>query len=182
MPATGCTARADPSLKGSFALRFIVADWGTTRFRGYLLENETILDQVSSNEGVSALQTGPASRRVPAPMRTLAEGRARRAGAAGRHGGKPRGLGRGALCHLPCRPGGNRQGARCRWISENGRKGYIVPGLFCEPAPGRRRRDARRGDAGSRRRHRERADLRRRHASQMDRDAATGASSASPPT
>ena len=39
-------------------MRFIVADWGTTRFRGYLLENETILDQVSSNEGVSALQKG----------------------------------------------------------------------------------------------------------------------------
>ena len=39
-------------------MRFIVADWGTTRFRGYLLENETILDQVSSNEGVSALRQG----------------------------------------------------------------------------------------------------------------------------
>ena len=39
-------------------MRFIVADWGTTRFRGYLLENETILDQVSSDEGVSALQKG----------------------------------------------------------------------------------------------------------------------------
>ena len=39
-------------------MRFIVADWGTTRFRGYLVENETILDQVSSDEGVSALQKG----------------------------------------------------------------------------------------------------------------------------
>ena len=39
-------------------MRFIVADWGTTRFRGYLIENETILDQVSSDEGVSALQKG----------------------------------------------------------------------------------------------------------------------------
>ena len=39
-------------------MRFIVADWGTTRFRGYLIENETILDEVSSNEGVSALQKG----------------------------------------------------------------------------------------------------------------------------
>ena len=39
-------------------MRFIVADWGTTRFRGYLIENETIVDQVSSQEGVSALQPG----------------------------------------------------------------------------------------------------------------------------
>ena len=39
-------------------MRFIVADWGTTRFRGYLMENETVLDQVSSNEGVSALEKG----------------------------------------------------------------------------------------------------------------------------
>jgi hypothetical protein len=29
-----------------------------TRFRDYLIENETILDQVSSKEGVSALQKG----------------------------------------------------------------------------------------------------------------------------
>jgi 2-dehydro-3-deoxygalactonokinase len=32
---------------------------GTARFRGYLIENETVLDQVPSNEGVSALQKGP---------------------------------------------------------------------------------------------------------------------------
>ena len=39
-------------------MRIIVADWGTTRFRGYLIEDETILDQVSSRDGVSALQKG----------------------------------------------------------------------------------------------------------------------------
>ena len=39
-------------------MRFIVADWGTTRFRGYLVENETILDRVASDEGVSQLQAG----------------------------------------------------------------------------------------------------------------------------
>ena len=39
-------------------MRFIVADWGTTRFRAYLVEDETILDRVASDEGVSALQAG----------------------------------------------------------------------------------------------------------------------------
>jgi 2-keto-3-deoxy-galactonokinase len=40
-------------------MRFIVADWGTARLRGYLIENKTNLDQVPSNDGVSALQKGP---------------------------------------------------------------------------------------------------------------------------
>ena len=70
-------------------MRFIVADWGTTRFRGYLIENETILDQVSSDEGVSALQKGQHRDVFPRPC------------AAGRHGGKPRWLGRGSLRLLP---------------------------------------------------------------------------------
>ena len=39
-------------------MRFIVADWGTSRFRGYLVENETILDRVASDEGVSNLKAG----------------------------------------------------------------------------------------------------------------------------
>src|SRR4051812_28949485 len=43
---------------GAPALRFIVADWGTTRFRGYLIENEAIRDQVLSKEGVSAVHKG----------------------------------------------------------------------------------------------------------------------------
>jgi 2-dehydro-3-deoxygalactonokinase len=40
-------------------MRFIVADWGTAHLRGYLIENETVLDQVPSNDGVSAPQKGP---------------------------------------------------------------------------------------------------------------------------
>ena len=39
-------------------MRFIVADWGTTRFRGYLVENETILERTESQEGVSNLEEG----------------------------------------------------------------------------------------------------------------------------
>jgi 2-dehydro-3-deoxygalactonokinase len=38
--------------------RFIVADWGTTRFRAYLVDGTTIVDSVQSPEGVSALKAG----------------------------------------------------------------------------------------------------------------------------
>jgi 2-dehydro-3-deoxygalactonokinase len=33
-------------------LRFIVADWGTSRFRAYLVDDGAIVDRVSSDEGV----------------------------------------------------------------------------------------------------------------------------------
>ena len=126
------------------------------------IENETILDQVSSDEGVSALQKRPASRRVPAPMRALARrpSPTRRccssawseAARAGSRRPMP-----------PARPGPAEIAKAMMPVDlESGRKGYIVPGLFCEPAPGRRRRDARRGDARSRLRRRERARSARR--------------------
>ena len=121
---------------GSPAMRFIVADWGTAHFRGYLIENETVLDQISSNEGVSALQKRSASRCVPESMRAMARDRARRAGAPRRHGGKPRGLARGAVRHLPrqARPRSPRHW--CRWIWRTAAEAKSSPGLFCEPAPG----------------------------------------------
>ena len=103
-------------------MRFIVADWGKARFRGYLIENETVLDQISSNEGVSTLQKRSASRCVPASMRAMARDRARRAGAPRRHGGKPRGLARGTVCHLPSGPAEIAQ-ALVPVDLENGRKG-----------------------------------------------------------
>ena len=39
-------------------MRFILADWGTSRFRAYLVEDGAILDRVSSDEGVSELSAG----------------------------------------------------------------------------------------------------------------------------
>ncbi|MFL4975737.1 MAG: 2-dehydro-3-deoxygalactonokinase, partial [Microvirga sp.] len=39
-------------------MRFILVDWGTTRFRAFLVDGETIVDRVSSDEGVSALREG----------------------------------------------------------------------------------------------------------------------------
>jgi len=38
--------------------RFILVDWGTTRFRAFLVEGASILDRVASQEGVSALVEG----------------------------------------------------------------------------------------------------------------------------
>ena len=39
-------------------MRFIVADWGTSRFRAYVVEDGAIVDRVASDEGVSALKPG----------------------------------------------------------------------------------------------------------------------------
>src|SRR5829696_4192820 len=38
--------------------RFILVDWGTSRFRAFLINGETIVERVSSEEGVSALRQG----------------------------------------------------------------------------------------------------------------------------
>lgn len=39
-------------------MRFVVADWGTTRFRAYLVADGAVLERVSSDEGISALRAG----------------------------------------------------------------------------------------------------------------------------
>jgi 2-dehydro-3-deoxygalactonokinase len=116
-------------------LRFIVADWGTTRFRGYLLENETVLDQVSSNEGVSALQKGQhrdvflkhcghwLKAEPDAPVLLVGMVGSREGWAEAPYATCPAGPAEIAKALVPV-------------DLENGRKGYIIPGLFCEPAPG----------------------------------------------
>jgi len=116
-------------------LRFIVADWGTTRFRGYLLENETILDQVSSNEGVSALRQGQhrdvflrqcghwLKAEPDAPVLLVGMVGSREGWVEAPYATCPAGPAEIAKALVPV-------------DLENGRKGYIIPGLFCEPAPG----------------------------------------------
>ena len=39
-------------------MRFILVDWGTTRVRAYLVDDETIAERVEADEGVSALSKG----------------------------------------------------------------------------------------------------------------------------
>ncbi|WP_162820318.1 2-dehydro-3-deoxygalactonokinase [Microvirga calopogonii] len=116
-------------------MRFIVADWGTTRFRGYLIEGETILDQVSSDEGVSALRRGQHRdvflRQCGHWLKAEPDAPVLLVGMVGSREGwveAPY-----AVC-----PAGPAEIARALAPVdlENGRKGYIIPGLFCEPAPG----------------------------------------------
>jgi 2-dehydro-3-deoxygalactonokinase len=136
MRATACTARADIiNERRITALRFIVADWGTTRFRGYLIENETILDQVSSDEGVSALEPGQhrdvfmrqcgrwleAEPNAPVLLVGMV--------------GSREGWTVAPYAHCPAGPAEIAQ-AMIPVDLGNERKAYIVPGLFCEPAPG----------------------------------------------
>jgi 2-dehydro-3-deoxygalactonokinase len=116
-------------------LRFIVADWGTTRFRGYLIEDETILDQVSSNEGVSELQKGQhrdvflrqcgrwLDAEPDAPVLLVGMVGSREGWVEAPYANCPAGPDEIAKAMVPVDLG-------------NGRNGYIIPGLFCEPAPG----------------------------------------------
>ena len=43
-------------------MRFILADWGTSRFRAFVVDDGAIVDRVSSDEGISALREGRAPR------------------------------------------------------------------------------------------------------------------------
>ena len=116
-------------------MRFIVADWGTTRFRGYLVENEAILDRVSSEEGVSALEPGQ-HREVflrqcgrwleaepDAPVLLVGMVGSREGWVVAPYATCPADAAEIARALMPVELG-------------NGRKAHIVPGLFCEPAPG----------------------------------------------
>ncbi|WP_166802269.1 2-dehydro-3-deoxygalactonokinase [Microvirga pakistanensis] len=116
-------------------MRFIVADWGTTRFRGYLIENETILDQVSSDEGVSALQKGQHRdvflRQCGRWLEAEPNAPVLLVGMVGSREGWQE------APYASC-PAGPAEIARALIPVDlsNGRKAHIVPGLFCEPAPG----------------------------------------------
>ncbi|NIX76083.1 2-dehydro-3-deoxygalactonokinase [Microvirga terricola] len=116
-------------------MRFIVADWGTTRFRGYLIENETILDQVSSDEGVSALKQGQ-HRDVflrhcgrwldvepDAPVLLVGMVGSREGWVVAPYASCPAGPAEIAGAMIPV-------------DLDHGRKAYIIPGLYCEPTPG----------------------------------------------
>ncbi|WP_262270680.1 2-dehydro-3-deoxygalactonokinase [Microvirga yunnanensis] len=116
-------------------MRFIVADWGTTRFRGYLIEDETILDQVSSNEGVSALRQGQHRdvflRQCGHWLKAEPDAPVLLVGMVGSREGWVE------APYATC-PAGPAEIARALVPVdlENSRRGYIIPGLFCEPAPG----------------------------------------------
>jgi 2-dehydro-3-deoxygalactonokinase len=116
-------------------LRVIVADWGTTRFRGYLIEKERILDEVSSEEGVSALKKGQhrdvfvghcgrwLDQEPDAPVLLVGMVGSREGWAEAPYAPCPADAAAIARAMIPVDLGG-------------GRKAHIVPGLVCEPVPG----------------------------------------------
>ncbi len=116
-------------------MRFIVADWGTTRFRGYLVEGETIIDRVSSDEGVSALKPGEhrdvflrrcghwLQAEPAAPVLLVGMVGSREGWTVAPYATCPAGAAEIAAAMIPVDLGGGRQA-------------HIVPGLTCEPAPG----------------------------------------------
>ena len=116
-------------------MRFIVANWGTTSFRGYLLENETVLEQVSSKEGISALQKGQHRdvflRQCGHWLKAESDAPVLLVGMVGSREGWVE----APYATCPAGPAEIAQ-ALVPVDLENGRKGYIIPGLFCEPAPG----------------------------------------------
>lgn len=115
-------------------MRFIVADWGTTRFRAYLVEDETILDEVASEDGVSTLQTGQHRdvflRNCGRWLEAEPDAPVLLVGMVGSREGW-------VMAPYATCPAGPVEIARAMIPVEigNGRNAYIVPGLFCEPAP-----------------------------------------------
>ncbi len=116
-------------------MRFIVADWGTTRFRGYLIENETILDQVSSEEGVSALRKGQHRdvfmRQCGRWLEAEPDAPVLLVGMVGSREGWVE------APYAAC-PAGPAEIANALVSVDlgSGRKAHIIPGLTCAPAPG----------------------------------------------
>ena len=116
-------------------MRFIVADWGTSRFRGYLVEDETILDRVASDEGVSALSEGQHPevflRRCGHWLDAEPQAPVILVGMVGSREGW-------VMAPYATCPADAAEIARAMIAVDlgNGRQAHIVPGLFCEPAPG----------------------------------------------
>jgi 2-dehydro-3-deoxygalactonokinase len=116
-------------------MRFIIADWGTTRFRAYLLENGAILDRVASDEGVSALKAGEHQgvfrRQVGHWLAAEPEAPVALVGMVGSREGW-------VMAPYAACPAGPADLARAMIPIElgNGRQGRIVPGITCEPRPG----------------------------------------------
>jgi len=116
-------------------MRFIVADWGTSRFRAYVVEDGAIVDRVASDEGVSALKSGEHAgvfRRHCGPwLEANPDAPVLLVGMVGSREGWVE------APYATC-PAGADDIARALMAVDlgDGRRGHIVPGLACEPQPG----------------------------------------------
>lgn len=116
-------------------MRFILVDWGTSRFRAFLVDGETVLDRTSSDEGVSNLREGQHRDVFLKHCRRWLEAEpAAPVALVGMVGSKE---GWRMAPYAPC-PAGPEDVARAMIEVEigDGRKGHIVPGLTCEPEVG----------------------------------------------
>lgn len=116
-------------------MRLIVADWGTTRFRAYLLDGGVLLARAASDQGVSKLKPGQHARVFAAhcgewlaaepetPVLLVGMVGSREGWATAPYAPCPAGATEIAGALLPVELGG-------------GRLAHIVPGLSCIPLPG----------------------------------------------
>jgi 2-dehydro-3-deoxygalactonokinase len=116
-------------------MRFILVDWGTTRFRAYLVDGTTIVDRRESEEGVSALRAGQHQAVFRAWCGAWLEREPDLPVALVGMVGSREGWVEAPYAHCP---GGAADIARAMIEVDlgGGRVGRIVPGLACEPAPG----------------------------------------------
>ena len=116
-------------------MRFILVDWGTTRFRVYLVEDGVITARVAADEGVSALRAGEhpeVFRRHCGPwLDADPDAPVALVGMVGSREGWT------VAPYAPC-PAGPADIARALISVDlgGGRTGRIVPGAVCEVEPG----------------------------------------------
>ena len=126
-------------------MRFILVDWGTSRFRAYLIDGETIVDRLASDEGVSALREGQhrevflrhcrpwLDREPDAPVALVGMV------------GSREGWRMAPYAECPAGPQEIAQ-AMIEVEIDGARRGHIVPGLMCEPEAGTGAVDVMRGE------------------------------------
>jgi 2-dehydro-3-deoxygalactonokinase len=116
-------------------VRFILVDWGTTRFRAYLVDGTAIVDRREAEEGVSALAAGQHQavfqKWCGAWLKQAPDLPVALVGMVGSREGWVE------APYARC-PAGPPDVARAMIEVDlgGGRVGRIVPGLACEPAPG----------------------------------------------
>jgi 2-dehydro-3-deoxygalactonokinase len=116
-------------------MRFILADWGTSRFRAFVVEGESIVDRVASDEGISALREGQHREVFLKHCRPWLEREPEAPVALVGMVGSKEGWRTAPYAQCPAGPA-DIAGAMIEVDIGEGRKAHIVPGLACEPQAG----------------------------------------------
>jgi 2-dehydro-3-deoxygalactonokinase len=114
---------------------FIVVDWGTSRFRAYIVKDGAIIDRAVSDEGISVLKAGEHQgvfqRHCAHWLKAEPDTPVLLVGMVGSREGWVE----APYAACPAGPS-DIAGALIPVDLGDGRSGYIVPGLCCEPHPG----------------------------------------------